>query len=157
MLYFHELLKLYAECTQEIWNFIELGEIARSMFLQDGKLQEHATVTAFFSIFNNGKVELIHLSINEDRIEYETINVMHAHFSMFAGTPNDPIYQQFTDALRPINAFNSFQELLIYHIDLIKSFYKRQQSFDESITSSFDLFIQSTKTGHGFIQTINNQ
>ncbi len=51
------------------------------------------TGTAFSLIFKLGKVEIIHLSIKENYIEYETIQPMHAHFSLFEGTPDDPIYQ----------------------------------------------------------------
>lgn len=48
------------------------------------------------------------------------------------------------------------EEFYNYHADLIKAFYKRQASFDESITASFDIFIQNVKTGIGFMQTIEN-
>lgn len=52
--------------------------------------------------------------------------------------------------------FESGQAFYDYHVDLLKAFYRRQKSFDESITSSFDLFIQDTQTGLGFTQYIDN-
>lgn len=99
------------------------------------------------------KVELISLSIREKEIEYEVIPTMNAHFSLFAGTPDDPIYQVFVNSLKRIDKFIVTQNFFTYHIELLKQFYKRQQSFDYSITKSFDIFIQDTKTGCGFIAT----
>lgn len=102
------------------------------------------------------KVELISLSIREKEIEYEVIPTMNAHFSLFAGTPDDPIYQVFVNSLKRIDKFIIAPNFFTYHLELLKQFYKRQQSFDDSITKSFDLFIQDTTTGHGFITSISN-
>ncbi|MDC5123758.1 hypothetical protein NRA16_17750 [Acinetobacter baumannii] len=154
MHYFHELLELYAK--KNSWEFLEIAQIARAIYLNNDKPCNRATGTAFFSLFTLQKVELISLSIREKEIEYEVIPPMNAYFSLFAGTPDDPIYQVFVNSLRRINKFVKTQDFFTYHIELLKQFYKRQQSFDDSITQSFDLFIQDTKTGYGTIQTINN-
>ncbi|ALH95677.1 hypothetical protein [Acinetobacter equi] len=156
MQYFHEELEAHARHKTPKWDFLNTARLARVLYLQDDKPIDHATGCAFFSLFNLDKVELIHLSIRKTVIEYETVLPMHAHFSLFAGTPDDPIYQQFVDALKKVNTFKNFIDFFNYHVDLIKAFYKRQQSFDESITSTFDLYIQDTKTGLGFMQTIEN-
>ena len=156
MHYFYELLSSQAASQQDEWQFLYIAQIARAKFLQIYKNGEEATGTAFFSLFNNNKVELIHLSINEECIKYETVQPMFAHFSLFAGTHHDPIYQLFVDALRQQQQFLTMEEFYNYHADLIKAFYKRQASFDESITASSDIFIQNVKTGIGFMQTIEN-
>lgn len=154
MHYFYELLNIHAASEPAEWQFLAIAQIARAKFLNIYKGSEEATGTAFFSLFNNHKVELIHLSINEDGIQYETIQPMFAHFSVFAGTPDDPIYQLFVDALRQQQHFAGIEEFYNYHIELIKIFYKRQASFDESITCAFDVFIQNVSTGVGFMQNI---
>ena len=154
MYYFHELLELYAQKSN--FDLLQIAQIAKKMYINDRKPSNQATGVAFLSIFSFGKVELITLSIEETEIEYETIAPMNAHFSMFAGTPDDPIYQNFVDALRCIGNFPSFKAFFEYHVDLIKAFYKRQKSFNESITARFDLFIQNTQTAYGLIHTITN-
>lgn len=154
MYYFHQALDLYAK--QNLWDFLEIAQIARAMYVNQGKPSNTATGTAFFSIYTVEKVELINLSITETHIEYETVPPMHAYFSMFAGTADDPIYQMFVNSLKKLDKFINNKDFLNYHIELLKHFYTRQQSFDESITSSFDLLIQNTKTGQGFMKTIEN-
>lgn len=152
MHYFKQVLELYAEKNK--WDFLEIAQVARFMYLRDGKQPQKATGTAFFSIFTMEKVELISLSIRENEIEYEIIPTMNAHFSLFAGSPDDPIYQVFVNSLKKFDKFIVAQNFFTYHIELLKQFYIRQQSFDDSITKSFDLFIQDTKTGYGFMTTI---
>ncbi|MGF2637281.1 hypothetical protein ACQUFW_13290 [Acinetobacter johnsonii] len=154
MYYFHEVLEFYAK--QNNWDFLQVAQVARAMYLNDDKPEQHATGTAFFSLFTLGKVEIIHLSIKKNYIEYETIKPMHAHFSLFEGTPDDPIYQLFVNSLRKIDSFLNFEDFYNYHTELLRFFYTRQKRIDDSITSSFDLFIQNTKTGQGFMQTIEN-
>lgn len=154
MYYFHEVLELYAK--QNNWDFLQVAEVARAMYLKDGKSKEHATGTAFFSIFTLEKVDIIHLSIKENYTEYEVIKPMHAHFSLFEGAPYDPIYQLFVNSLRKIDNFLNIKDFYNYHMELLKIFYARQKRIDNSITSSFDLFIQNTKTGQGFMRTITN-
>lgn len=154
MHYFKQILEIYAK--QNNWNFLEIAQIARLMYLRDGRPIHKATGTAFFSILTLEKVELINLSIRENEIEYEVIPPMNAHFSLFAGSPNDPIYQVFVNSLRKAEKFILPQDFFTYHLELVKQFYKRQQSFDDSVTKSFDLFIQDTKTGQSFITKIPN-
>ena len=153
MHYFQNALDLYA--SNNNWDFLQIAQIAKALYISSGKPGHLATGTAFFSIRTVRKVEIIHLSIKNNVIEYEAMQPMHAHFSLFAGTPHDPIYQLFVSSLKKIDQFSSFQDFYNYHKGLIQFFYKRQQSFDDSITSSFDLFIQNTKTGYGFIETIS--
>lgn len=154
MYYFHEVLELYAK--QNNWDFLQIAQIARTMYLKDRKTKDPVAGTAFFSIFTLEKVDIIHLSIKEDYIEYEVVKPMYAHFSLFEGTPDDPIYQLFVNSLKKIDNFLNIKDFYNYHMELLKFFYTRQKRFDDSITSSFDLFIQNTKTGHGFMQTIEN-
>lgn len=154
MHYFKQVLEIYAK--QNNWNFLEIAQVARLMYLQDDKPIHKATGTAFFSIFTTEKVKLICLSIRENEIEYEVIPTMNAHFSVFSGSPDDPIYQIFVNSLKKFDKFIVTQDFFNYHIELLKQFYRRQQSFDNSITKSFDLFIQDTRTGYGFMTTIIN-
>lgn len=72
------------------------------MYLRDGKPIHKATGTAFFSILTLEKVELINLSIRENEVEYEVIPPMNAHFSLFARSPNDRIYQTFVNSLKKL-------------------------------------------------------
>ena len=113
MYYFHEVLEFYAK--QNNWDFLQVAQVARAMYLNDDKPEQHATGTAFFSLFTLGKVEIIHLSIKKNYIEYETIKPMHAHFSLFEGTPDDPIYQLFVNSLRKIDSFLNFEDFYNYH------------------------------------------
>lgn len=152
--YFHRVLELYA--NKNNWNFLEMAQVTRTMFLDSGRPIEHAKGTAFFSIFTAKKVELISLAIRHDEIEFETIPEMNAHFSLFAGTPDDPIYQVFVNSMRKTDKFITQHDFFNYHISLLKQFYTRQKAFDASITSSFDLFIQDRKTGAAITTTIQN-
>ncbi|MFW1984318.1 hypothetical protein ACG94M_13500 [Acinetobacter guillouiae] len=153
---FYKQLILKENKPESELDLILTSRIARVMYLQLGFPAAQIYGCAFFSVYTEGKVELIHLSIKEDSIEYETVKPMHAHFSLFAGLPDDPIYQQFVNYLKNVQSFESFKDFYNYHMELLKYFYKRQYSFDKSITSTFDLFIQNKKNGKGFTQTIKN-
>lgn len=154
MEYFFDLLQRYTE--QNNWNFIEIAQVARQLFIESGRDPISAKGTAFFTVQTFNQVQLIALYIREKEIEYETIPDMHAYFALFAGTPVDPIYQIFANSLRKVDKFAHLEDFYNYHLALIKQFYKRQQSFDSSITASFDLYIQHKKTGKAAITTIFN-
>ena len=47
MYYFHEVLEFYAK--QNNWDFLQVAQVARAMYLNDDKPEQHATGTAFFS------------------------------------------------------------------------------------------------------------
>jgi len=153
MHYFYEFLQAQAPDT---FDFLLAAYQARIRFLQEGGQLDQATGCAFFSVFNNGEVLLIHLSIKTTLVEYEKVYPIFAHFSAFEGEPDDPVFQEFAASLRQSFEFESAQAFYGYHVDLLKAFYRSQNSFDESVTSSFDLFIQDTKTGLGFTQYIDN-
>lgn len=46
MYYFHEVLEIYAK--QNNWDFLQVAQVARAMYLSAGKPVQHATGTAFF-------------------------------------------------------------------------------------------------------------
>ena len=46
------------------------------------------------------------------------------YFSMFAGVPDDPIYQVISDTLRLISTFRNYQGFYEYHVQLIGLFLK---------------------------------
>lgn len=155
MHYFHRVLQIYAK--KNLWNFLDMAVEARNLYFEKAKTTKEATGTAFISIFTLNGVQIVHLSIKENIIEYEIVPPMHAHFSLFAGTPDDPIYQLFVNSLKKVDTFLNKIDFFNYHIELIKYFFKRQKRIDESITSSFDVFIQSTKSGKGIILSIENE
>lgn len=153
---FYELLQVHANDGDNTWRFIEIAQQAREIFLEIGHPKEEATGSALFSLYNLGTTHLIHLTFDKTSIRYETIPAIQANFCLFAGTPDDPIYQAFVSALRRIRYFDSFSNFFNYNVNLIKAFYKRQQSFDDTITSTFDIFIQHRKSGKSFLKTIYN-
>lgn len=154
MHYFFVILQAHAK--QNCWDFLQMAQEARCFYFQNNKTTQPATGTAFISIYTLDKVEIVHVSIKEHLIEYEVIEPMHAHFSLYAGRPDDPIYQVFVNSLKKLDQFLNREDFFNYHIELIKYFFTRQKRFDESITSSFDLFIQNTTTGKGVLITVNN-
>ena len=143
MYYFHEVLEFYAK--QNNWDFLQVAQVARAMYLNDDKPEQHATGTAFFSLFTLGKVEIIHLSIKKNYIEYETIKPMHAHFSLFEGTPDDPIYQLFVNSLRKIDSFLNFEDFYNYHTELLRFFSLYTTNFTEPLSYQDSAFLKLPK------------
>lgn len=153
---FYELLQAHANDGSNTWEIIDIAQQALNLYLELGKPAEEATGSALFSLFNLGTTHLIHLTFDKTSIKYESIPAIQADFCLFAGTPDDPIYQAFVSALRRIRHFDNFNNFFDYNLNLIKAFYKRLQSFDETITSTFDIFIQHRKSGKSFLKTIHN-
>lgn len=155
--YFYSLIKRKTRYSEDaMQDFSKMATTAKELCLTGHGIRfDQSTATIFITARIKGKFELIQLNIRENYFEYFVIEPMSIALSMFAGVPDDPAYQVVADALRPISAFKDYRGFYEYHLQLIDSFFKRQYSFDESITSKFDLIVQNTRQGTGSIVEIN--
>ncbi|WP_296280832.1 hypothetical protein [uncultured Acinetobacter sp.] len=154
--YFYSLIKLKKSYSEDaMQDFSKMATTAKELCLAGHGIQfDQSTATIFITARIKGKFELIQLNIRENYFEYFVIEPMSIVLSMFAGVPDDPAYQVVVDALRPISAFKNYQGFYEYHVQLIDLFFKRQCSFDESITSQYDVIVQNTRFGNGSIVEI---
>lgn len=121
--------------------------------------------TILFSIFNGVDSLLYSIPIsafiekqlsndylNLNKVEPGTVEVCCLH------TPPDLLYlKNFQSNLRSLNSFDSTVQFLIYYVDQLKQIFAMQASIDPSVTSTFDLYLQSCQTGQGLALHIENQ
>lgn len=66
------------------------------------------------------------------------------------------LLQSFQRNLRSLNSFESEGQFISYYIEHLRTIFAKQASIDTSVTPSFDLYLQSCETGHGFAIHIEN-
>ncbi|MDV2440475.1 hypothetical protein QR665_13470 [Acinetobacter gerneri] len=146
--YLYQLLQ--EEVNENSFEILKIAKKAKMLRLNENLSNERSTGCAIFTAKLLNKTVLIHLSINENSVEYEFIEPMQSFLSLGGGDPNDPVYHYFADLLKERYWFDNFENFLDYHLNLVKNFIRRQKGFDNSITPIFDFIIQSSKTGQGY-------
>lgn len=153
---FYKHLQFESGLLNSELDLFKVASKAVNDFLTFGYSIVHAVGWAYFSFFTDGELTLIGISIDGINTECDYIQPLHANFSMYAGTPNSTIFQDFVNQLREVNHFNTTNDFINYHLNLISRFYLNQKRIDDSITSSFDYVIQDTITGNMIEGTVLN-
>ena len=106
-------------------------------------------IEPFFQIFQEDDVYKIHPYMNE--ITEWAVNV-----SCFNIPPDMSNLQEFQKNLKPMEYFKTEQAFIEYYIQKLKHIFATHASIDPSITSSFDLYIQSCRTGESLAIHVAN-
>ena len=76
--------------------------------------------------------------------------------SCFNIPPDISNLQEFQRNLKPMADFDNEQTFINYYIEKLKYIFAQHSTIDPSITTSFDLYIQSSKTGNSLALYIPN-
>lgn len=106
-------------------------------------------IEPFFQYFEKDGIQMIRPHIHE--ITDWTVDV-----SCFNIPPDMSNLQKFQRNLKPMKYFSHQQEFIDYYIQNLKHIFTTHASIDPSITTSFDLYIQSCKTGNSVMMHIPN-
>ena len=120
-----------------------------SMFDGDKTLLYSIPIEPFFQPFKENGVYKIHPYMNE--ITEWTVDV-----SCFNIPPDMSNLQEFQRNLKPMESFKTQQEFIEYYIENLKHIFATHASIDLSITSSFDLYIQSCRNGESLAIHVAN-
>lgn len=104
----------------------------------------------FFQVIEKKDVEIIQPYMNE-------IKAWEVDVCCYNIPPDMSFLQEFQRNLNPMSYFKTHQEFLNYYIHDLKKIFATHASFDTSITTSFDLYIQSVETGSGIALHIENK
>ena len=120
-----------------------------SMFDGDKTLLYSIPIEPFFQPFKENGVYKIHPYMNE--ITEWTVDV-----SCFNIPPDMSNLQEFQRNLKPMESFKTQQEFIEYYIENLKHIFATHASIDLSITSSFDLYLQSCRNGESLAMHVAN-
>jgi hypothetical protein len=106
-------------------------------------------IEPFFQTFQEDDVYKIHPYMNE--ITEWAVNV-----SCFNIPPDMSNLQEFQKNLKPMEYFKTEQEFIEYYVEKLKHIFATHASIDPSITSSFDLYLQSCRNGESLAMHVAN-
>ncbi|CAP02952.1 conserved hypothetical protein (plasmid) [Acinetobacter baumannii SDF] len=106
-------------------------------------------IESFFQPFKENGVYKIHPYMNE-------ITEWSVDVSCFNVPPDMSNLQEFQRNLKPMASFKTQQEFIEYYIENLKHIFATHASIDPSITSSFDLYLQSCRNGESLAMHIAN-
>ncbi|MCU4576350.1 hypothetical protein KTJ34_02845 [Acinetobacter courvalinii] len=122
-----------------------------------------------FSMFNGKKTLLYSIPMQlffqpdfDSETRHQTSHYLHeikdwdVDISCFNIPPDMSILQEFQRNLKSMESFETLQEFIDYYISKLKEIFVTHTSIDPSITTSFNLYIQSCKTGDGLALHIPN-
>lgn len=138
----------------------DLREIVQHEFnlrLQCGLRIDDIKSSFFISCFNGATAQLAYVDVNES-ITFESINPINIQMSVFVVTKerlNEA--QHFYHQLKKHHEFRSNDEFIAYYTDLLKGFFLKQSQLDNTVTASFDLYLQSCSTGESKLIYIPNE
>lgn len=106
-------------------------------------------IKPFFQYIKKNGVDLIHpymYEIKEWSVDVACFNI----------PPDMSNLQEFQRHLKPMESFGNFEEFMNYYIHKLKHIFATHAYIDPSITTAFDLYIQSCQTGEGIALHIPN-
>jgi hypothetical protein len=103
----------------------------------------------FFETFKLGGREHVRTQINE--VKAWTIEVCCLNIPSDLG-----LLQDFQHNLKSLNSFESERQFISYYIEQLKTIFAKQSSIDNSVTSAFDLYLQSCITGRSIAIHVEN-
>ena len=104
----------------------------------------------FFQTIEKKGIQIIQPYMNE-------IKAWDVDVCCFNIPPDMSFLQEFQRNLNPMSYFKTHQEFLNYYIQDLKKIFATHASVDTSITTSFDLYIQSVQTGSSIALHIENK
>lgn len=159
------IMKRFADITIEEQRIKQIDFIAEEI---NRRLYEGLPIdfinnnTIIFSIFNGVNSLLYSIPISAflekqlsnnylNKVEPKTVEVCCLH------TPPDLSYlKNFQSNLRSLNSFDSTVQFLTCYVEQLKQIFAIQASIDPSVTSAFDLYLESCHTGQRLALHIEN-
>lgn len=159
------IMKRFADITIEEQKIKQIDFIAEEI---NRRLYEGLPIdfinnnTIIFSIFNGVNSLLYSIPISAflekqlsnnylNKVEQKTVEVCCLH------TPPDLSYlKNFQSNLRSLNSFDSTVQFLTCYVEQLKQIFAIQASIDPSVTSAFDLYLESCHTGQRLALHIEN-
>lgn len=106
-------------------------------------------IEPFFEVSNKNGIEMIHPYMHE--IKAWAVDV--TCFNLPSDMSN---LQNFQRHLKGLSAFEDEKSFIEYYIQQLKQVFGKQAEIDPSITTSFDLYIQSCETGRSIAIHVKN-
>ena len=106
-------------------------------------------IEPFFYYFKENGIDVIRPCMHE-------IKEWDVDVACFNIPPDMSSLQEFQRHLKPMKFFNNSEEFMNYYIQNLKHIFATHASIDPSITTAFDLYIQSCKTGESIALHIPN-
>jgi len=103
----------------------------------------------FFNVFEKDGQKIIQPRLHE--IKPYNIDV-----TCFNLPPDMSSLQTYQRNLKPLSGFKEELDFIWYHIEQLKQVFGTQAEIDPSITTSFDLYIQSCRTGKSIAMHVEN-
>jgi hypothetical protein len=120
-----------------------------SMFNGVETLLHSIPTEPFFDVFEEDGIDMIRPRM--DNIEKRTIGV-----TCFNIPPDMTSLQQFQQNIKPLAEFIEDTDFVLYYIKHLKHVFATHAAIDPSITTSFDLYIQSCETGESIAVHVQN-
>jgi len=103
----------------------------------------------FFKVFNENGIGMVRPQINE-------ISPNHVSIQCFHLPPDMSSLQNFQKNIKPLKTFLHDLDCIDYYIGHLKEVFASHASIDPSITTCFDLYLQSCETGKGIALHVPN-
>lgn len=130
-------------------DLLQIAKAAKNERTGSGAPLDQSTGNLFFTLPGRDGFDLHMLSVDTDRIYYESIEPIGIRFSSVKGGLDDAACQTFTDSLRPSFFFEDIGGFYQHHLDLLGASFDEQSAISELVTSSFDVFMLDRRTGVG--------
>jgi hypothetical protein len=125
------------------------GAIIYSLFNGQNTQLFSINTASFFDVLEKDKLQCIYPNIQE--IQANQLNI-----HCFKPPTDLALLQYFQQQLKPFHAFQHDLEAIEFYILLLKQIFIEHARLDPSITSTFDLFIQSYRTGKSLMLYVDN-
>lgn len=103
----------------------------------------------FFDVFKKNGMDIIHPRMYESQANDVGV-------TCFNVPPDMSNLQNFQRKIKPLSAFTEKLEFIQYHIKQLKQVFATHAEIDPSITTSFDLYIQSCSNGESLAMHVAN-
>lgn len=128
---------------------LEHNTIIFSMFNGIETLLYSIPILPFFEIFQKNGLNIIRPRMYKN--EKDDVGV-----TCFNVPPDMKYLHNFQHSLKPLESFSNDQDFVLYYIEQLKPVFGGHAQIDSSITASFDLYIQSCRTGKNIALHVPN-
>lgn len=138
---------LVHESSGDTVNLLQVAKEAKQLRRVD---PAQSTGNIFFTLPGSDAFDLHCVGVHSDRVRYELIKPVTAHFSLREECACDQATcDAFSRSLRPSVFFPSIDAFQQHHIGLLKDFYRSHSAMDGMVTASFDVCLLDRRTGIG--------